>query len=339
MGLDPYLDKSFAQYFKSYPLTLIDVGAGGGFPERWKRAQRYLYAIGFEPDRREFDKLIQYPKLGFQHKYLDVVLYKEEREIDLHLLQKQDTSSILLPNYPLLSRFPMAERFKHVKSIKLKADTLDHQLAENQISDVDFLKLDTQGSELFILEGALKTLKGPSIGLEMELEFVPIYRDQPLFCDVHQFVQKFGFELFDLAPVYWKRKIGQDSGDRKGQLIYVDALYLKPFERLFAVEQLSSEPEYGKAKVLKALSISLIYGYVDYTLELLEQAGAAKILSTSEKDLISRRISEPWRKQWQLPSFRGRGRIERFLGLLNRLFTKRSPWSWIAADSELGNKS
>lgn len=334
--MDVYLDSVFAQYYQAYPLTLVDVGASGGVSELWQQAGRYLHLIGFEPDPREFGRLTKVRQSVFQRQYFNIGLYNKKTKIDFHLLQKQETSSILRPNLALLSAFPMPERFDVIDTIEVAVDTLDNQLTQNDIQDVDFIKLDTQGSELFILQGGLKTLRKPVIGLEIEIEFVPIYRGQPTFSDVDPFVREFGFQMFDMAPVYWKRAIGQKIGGRKGQLIYVEALYLRSFEALVASFPPNASWEYRKAKVLKALSVSILYGYVDYALELLMQASAMNILSESEKDLIVQHLFTPARGR--LHSIRGCVGLSRLLQRVSDLFVPHGLWPWFVADGQLGNR-
>jgi hypothetical protein len=70
------------------------------------------------------------------------------------------------------------------------------------------------------LEGATTILTDSVFGLEIEVEFVHMYENQPLFEDVDAFVKKFGFYLFDLKPYYWKRSSGKGYGKSKGQLIF-----------------------------------------------------------------------------------------------------------------------
>jgi len=63
--------------------------------------------------------------------------------------------------------------------------------------DLDFIKLDTQGSELDILKGSDKILRSPLIGLEIEMEFISLYKDQPLFGDVVNFLGSKNFQFID----------------------------------------------------------------------------------------------------------------------------------------------
>jgi FkbM family methyltransferase len=60
-----------------------------------------------------------------------------------------------LPNFDFLAKFPDAERFEVLKTIKIETDTLDNQLKKNGITEIDFVKIDTQGHELPILQGSV----------------------------------------------------------------------------------------------------------------------------------------------------------------------------------------
>ena len=53
-------------------------------------------------------------------------------------------------------------------------------------------------------EGA-RFFKQNIVGLEVEVEFAHMYKNQPLFSDVDVFVrEKLGLELWDISKVYWK---------------------------------------------------------------------------------------------------------------------------------------
>jgi Methyltransferase FkbM domain len=60
-------------------------------------------------------------------------------------------------------------------------------LCQNNINNVDAIKLDTQGSELDILRGATHVLPTVSL-IDIEVEFNELYDGQPLFCDVDRFL-------------------------------------------------------------------------------------------------------------------------------------------------------
>src|SRR5262249_34589828 len=156
---------------------------------------------------------------------------------------------------------PRVQRFDVVKRAAIPADRLDTLLPAKGVADTDFIKIDTQGAELAILEGASDTLDTRVFGVEVEVEFAPLYVGQPLFSDVDALLRSRGFQLFDLRHSYWKRTSGARYGGPKGQLVFGDALYFKT-EEAFA-EQLGRLPDDDarRVKLLHALSIALLYGY------------------------------------------------------------------------------
>src|SRR3989338_5315413 len=200
-----FIEPVFSKYYQKYPLVLADIGASGGIESNWKSAQKYLQFIGFEPDETEFLNLKR--KENGKVRYLNTGLYKEKVPLKYYLTEKQQTSSIFRPNRKFLDEFPEANRFDITRDVTIQADTLDNQFRIHNIADTDFIKVDTQGSELFVLEGAINTIKNCVFGVEIEVEFVEMYQNQPLFSDVDRFVRSQGFWLFDIQSAHWKRAI------------------------------------------------------------------------------------------------------------------------------------
>ncbi|MCF6194364.1 MAG: FkbM family methyltransferase, partial [Kangiellaceae bacterium] len=133
------------------------------------------------------------------------------------------------PNYDFIARFPKAERFDIVKKVKVSANQLDSL----DLGHCDFLKLDIQGGELAALQGGSKMLKG-AFGLEVEVEFLKIYQDQPLFGEICEHLAEHGFEFVDFTTLTrWGRKKRTDPG--KGQCTFGNALFLKPPEMIKAM--------------------------------------------------------------------------------------------------------
>ena len=58
------------------------------------------------------------------------------------------------------------------------------------------------------------------------LEKIEIAVMETLFSEVNSFIESKGFSLIDLKRYFWKRKSKNDS-NRKGQLVFADALYFK----------------------------------------------------------------------------------------------------------------
>ena len=100
-------------------------------------------------------------------------------------------------------------------------------LPAHGIEAADFLKLDTQGSELDILHGADRILRTHVLGVQVEVEFAPMYIGQPLFADVDTFLRGFGFVLFDLSRYRVRRPTVAKEVPTRGQLLWGHALYLR----------------------------------------------------------------------------------------------------------------
>ena len=158
-------------------------------------------------------------------------------------------------------------------------DLLNLKLKINNINEVDFIKIDTQGYELPILRGYANNFDSV-IGLEIEVEFEPMYEGQPLFSDVDNFVKDKGFSLVDLKRYYWKRQNNVNTGNSKGQMIFGDALYFKSPEQILLMPNISQE------KIIRCIFIYLAYGYVDLAQTLLKNATNKELLSEEIHDLL-----------------------------------------------------
>src|SRR5262245_35004869 len=228
---DLFIDRRFDDVYRRQPLVLVDVGARGGLKPNWRVAERHLRVIGFEPDKSEHDRLTRGQADG-PTTYFGVALNDRAGRVSLHVARDRGLSSIYEPDREFLSTFPEAERFDTVAVETVEADSLDNLLASHGISGIDFMKVDTQGSELSVLQGARAALAASGLGVEVEAEFTAIYKDQPVFADVDGFMRSLGYQLFDLRPCYWKRAAGRDIGGPRGQIIWTDALYFKSLPAL-----------------------------------------------------------------------------------------------------------
>jgi FkbM family methyltransferase len=76
-------------------------------------------------------------------------------------------------------------------------------------SDVrTFLKVDTQGFEQQVIDGAPKTLKFV-VGIQLELSLAPLYDGQADFVDIIDQMQRLGFDLWALNPGFADRATGR----------------------------------------------------------------------------------------------------------------------------------
>ena len=90
-------------------------------------------------------------------------------------------------------------------------------LIENQLDNVDILKLDVQGSELDVLKGSKSILEKGGIALiYIEWQIVPLYEDHHKYYEIAEYLADFEYELFNLYNI---------NEARSGQIRWGDALY------------------------------------------------------------------------------------------------------------------
>ena len=80
------------------------------------------------------------------------------------------------------------------------------------------LKSDTQGYELEVLQGAIKTLKKKNLlGIQVETSLVELYHSENIYVSILKFLDKRGFEPFDIFKGFRNKK--------SNQLLQVDFLF------------------------------------------------------------------------------------------------------------------
>jgi hypothetical protein len=122
-----------------------------------------------------------------------------------------------------------------------------------EAAGADFLKLDVQGAELDVLNGAEKILT-EAVVVHTEVEFVPIYKGQPLFAEVDQRLRKSGFLFHKFigfaGRTFQPMIVNQDKNYRLSQMLWSEAVYVKDF---MAFDRLPAEKLLTMAVILHML--------------------------------------------------------------------------------------
>ena len=121
----------------------------------------------------------------------------------------------------------MGEAISPIRQELMKTESLDEIISSQDLPACDFLSIDTQGSELEILESAETTLKN-CVGIQLEVAFVQRYRGQPQFGEIDKFLKSRGFEFikFKKFGEWAPRVVGVEGRGEKMQ-VEADALYFK----------------------------------------------------------------------------------------------------------------
>ena len=255
-----------------FEIVLADIGSAGGLKDRWLPARAVVSALLFEPrDEGEV-------KQQGRDTLYPVALGPEAGRATLNITALPNMSSTLTPNRPLLETFrKKGEHTKIVATLDMPVDTLD-ALAEREGRTIDAIKVDTQGSELGILEGARGCFSSSVILAEVELSFFERYAGQAIASDIIAFMRAQGFELLDLYRLKrYRRKnaegvgnISLGRGQRAGRLAYGDALFFLEEARLLARIRGLPRAE-GEAIALKAILSLIVYGKPDMAARLFDE--------------------------------------------------------------------
>lgn len=318
---------------KQCPFTFVDIGAMGGIPRKWDPLREHMRILAFEPDHREFAKLKSTQNL----RYFNCLVYDRSQNLKFHVSRDAGRSSVFPSNLAELTQFPRVERFHTVKTVEIKAHqvkSMDEVVRDNVISDIDFMKVDTEGTELAIFHGSQEEVLPKVFGLQVEVEFIEKCVGQPLFRDIDAFLSQQGFQIMDLRRQFWKRKNFNDYIG-KGQLVFGDALYFKRLDA-FAEGLSLLNPSQRPSKIYKAVLCCSVYRLFDYAVALVQQSLEKNFLAKEEAGSLISAI-KAHAHCGQLPDFPGRERLYALCNRISEALRPQSFWGFSDSDRVIGN--
>lgn len=191
------------------PVTVVDAGCRWGLTRLWATLGPAAQVIGFEPDAAECARLAADLDGVPGSRVVPLALGAATGSATLHLAREPACSSLYPAHPTALREHPGLALIAPVGTAEVAVTTLDDWAATEGVEHVDAMKLDTQGSELQILRGARRLLRGVRV-LEVEVAFNPMYRNQPLFADVDRFLGAHGFTLWRLGHLVHYGRHGDD---------------------------------------------------------------------------------------------------------------------------------
>jgi len=222
-------------------INVVDVGAmfaGDGIePYSALRDAGLARVVGFEPVAEECAKLNQ--RFGPSHRYLPYAI-GDGTTRRLHVCNESMTSSLYEPNTELLAAFEgLEEVVRVVREGPIETQRLDDVV---EAEEADYLKLDVQGAELDVLRGAPRLLAS-AVVVHTEVEFVPLYLEQPLFADVDQVLREAGYGLFAFEEIQSRayrpfRGVDLSPSYRFRQALWTAAVYIRG---LFQLDRLDTD--------------------------------------------------------------------------------------------------
>jgi FkbM family methyltransferase len=224
---------SLLEFFpEKVEIHILDIGAALGEQPPYQSLLDSGRAriTGFEPNAVECGRLNK--KYGKPHRFFPYFV-GDGRPATFHETNWALTGSLYEPNSPLLEKFQnLAEVVRPVATHPVITKRID-DIAE--IDDVDFIKIDVQGSELPIFRNALRALSR-ALFIQTEVEFVELYRGQPMFADVDAFLRGNGFQFHTFNGFGGRAFKPLVAGDNINlpfrQALWSDAIYARDWMRL-----------------------------------------------------------------------------------------------------------
>jgi FkbM family methyltransferase len=192
---------------------VLDVGANEGQYAQQIREFGYTgRLISFEPLNAAFEKLKPLSERDSMWQIHNLGLGSEDGESKIHV---DGVFSSILPlnhSHPTPEFWPT--KMDNVESIRIaRLDSVAGDIFHG--GEQCWLKIDVQGFELKVLEGARQTL-GKVKAIEVEVSLSEIYTGQAVMLDVLNFLKGYGFDAIHLEPCF--------SDMRRARTLQVDLI-------------------------------------------------------------------------------------------------------------------
>lgn len=195
LGHDPIRD--VRTILGDHVTCAFDVGAHiGQTAARFAAAFPRAHVYSFEPDPRSFAQLRAVADEVGRIDAVNAAVGDINGEATF-FVHKFDQTNSLLKAAPGAHQYLVDPSGLALQSeVKVPVLTLDHFCADRGIDRIDLLKLDAQGYELRILDGARQLLDRLAVPLiYVEVCFVRFYEHQPLFPEIYQYLFDRGYRL------------------------------------------------------------------------------------------------------------------------------------------------
>jgi FkbM family methyltransferase len=197
---------------------VLDVGANdGGYGKELKQAGFEGSILSFEPLIEPYERLKTTAR-KYNNWYVAprMALGDKDGEIEINV-SRNSTSSSILPMEKLHSDAAPSSEYMSKQMTRIqRLDKLDHAIIKS--GKRNFLKIDTQGYEENVLDGASDRLSEIH-GVQIEMSIEPLYQGQVLYQDLIWRLNSAGFNLWNIKPGF--------SDPKSGRLLQMDGVFFR----------------------------------------------------------------------------------------------------------------
>ena len=237
-------------------LIALDVGAQGGFFESNLFANKYnnfFDPIVVEPLLNEAEKLNKK-----NYKVITTGLWSTNCKKKLYVVGKRSGSSSMYKpskeNYGLYNfKKKDFSLFDITNEIEVECTTANDSLNKLNIKYLDFLKIDTQGSELEVLKGLGEYRP---LMIKLEAQVVPMYEDVPNWGELMHYLYKINYmtsEWLEIGPHLTRSPVEMDMIFIPNYLNDLGKKLILSREKVFVSLMLI----FGQTKLLQVISEKL----------------------------------------------------------------------------------
>ncbi len=197
---------------------VFDVGANTGqFARSLRKAGYTQRLISFEPLSTAHAQLLLASRNDAEWEIAPrAAIGDHEGTIEMHIAGNSVSSSALVMLDSHANAAPVSVYVGRECVPLSRLDTIAHDYL--MLGAVPFLKIDTQGYEDRVLDGATELLI-KARGVHLELSFVPLYEGQKLFDDLVERLGSLGFTIWAIWPGF--------CDPRTGRMLQVDATFFR----------------------------------------------------------------------------------------------------------------
>ncbi len=210
--------------------------------------------IGFEVEKEVCEQMNSKSPKGV--KYYPYALGKANERRKFYITQHPMCCSLYKPNEELIKLYNNFEVAYLKEETEIDTISLDYFIDKHKIGNIDFIKLDVQGAELDIFQGAPKTLQNV-LKIVCEVEFIAHYENQPLFGDVCNYLNKYNLmfnKFLGLAGRALKPISLNNNPNLPSQHIWTDAVFIHHIQK---IQNLNDE------QLIKLSLLACVYNTLD----------------------------------------------------------------------------
>lgn len=213
---DYFYKKKIINFLKEKKINIeyfVDVGAHHGETmELFSRNFKIKKIYAFEPSPVNFKKLkkkYQNKKISFDLKIENFALGNSNKNIEFYQLNESSSSTAKKLNFEskyLIRKlkFLNINQKNYFQSFTVKQIKLANYYTDKNITKVDFLKIDTEGSEFEILRGLDEKIRGVNY-IFFEHHYDDMIKKDYKFSDINQLLRKSNFKLIFKSKMPFRR--------------------------------------------------------------------------------------------------------------------------------------